>query len=156
MQQHRWGWQAMCGMMAVSASHHACCGTPAAWFFSGVGGCCCPCPDSTGILEALPSTVQMPTALVFCALLCHCCPAPPPLSTRVQGVLASGGEDNLVAVWSLDRAGGGAGSGRSGRSTGVSVGGKEAPPELLFKHVGHKGGVSGALPVWRLWCVAGE
>jgi hypothetical protein len=62
-------------------------------------------------------------------------------------VLASGGEDNLVAVWSLDRAhqaaGGSSTRGNAASRAGPSnVAGREAPPELLFKHVGHKGGVS--------------
>lgn len=67
------------------------------------------------------------------------------------GVLASGGEDNLVAVWSLDRAAGAtaaaaagssraAANGSSSKAGSSSGSSKEAPPELLFKHVGHKGG----------------
>lgn len=62
----------------------------------------------------------------------------------------------MVAVWSLDRAqqaaaaaagGGSGGSTRAAAANGpaAKAGGsstKEAPAELMFKHVGHKGGVS--------------
>lgn len=95
-----------------------------------------------------------------------------PLTTPTQGVLASGGEDNLVAVWSLDRApqqtaaaaAGAAttssraaaaaahGSNRAGGSGGAAGGSssssREPPPELMFKHVGHKGGVSCCKLCW--------
>lgn len=68
-------------------------------------------------------------------------------------MLASGGEDHLVVVWNLERsaaaaaeaaaaagAGAGAGSSKAGGSKAGSSS-KETPPEVLFKHVGHRAGV---------------
>lgn len=83
----------------------------------------------------------------LCCAVLRCC----------QGVLASGGEDNLVAVWSLDRAQQAAAAAAGGGSTRAAANGpakaggssmKEAPPELMFKHVGHKGGVSQLHALW--------
>jgi hypothetical protein len=70
---------------------------------------------------------------------------------RLQGVLASGGEDHLVVVWNLERsaaaaaeaaAAAGAGSSKTGSSKAGSSS-KDTPPEVLFKHVGHRAGVGG-------------
>jgi WD40 repeat protein len=85
-------------------------------------------------------------------------------SPHSPGVMASGGEDHLVVVWSLERggrgappaapaappAGGGGGGGGRGRGGGARGGGSGGggaaadapPPEVVFKHVGHRGGVS--------------
>jgi hypothetical protein len=57
----------------------------------------------------------------------------------VQGVLASGGEDHLVVVWSLERAGAAA---AAAAAAGSKAGKDATPPEVLFKHVGHRAGVS--------------
>jgi hypothetical protein len=58
----------------------------------------------------------------------------------VQGVLASGGEDHLVVVWDLNRT---KGSALSEGAPGSSNKGKlVVPPEVMFKHVGHRQGVS--------------
>ncbi|WIA34025.1 hypothetical protein OEZ86_012406 [Tetradesmus obliquus] len=55
-----------------------------------------------------------------------------------RGVFASGGEDHLVVVWSLERAGAAA---AAAAAAGSSKAGKDAtPPEVLFKHVGHRAG----------------
>eukprot|EP00879_Flechtneria_rotunda_P026840 GHRR01028676.1.p1 GENE.GHRR01028676.1~~GHRR01028676.1.p1 ORF type:complete len:453 (+),score=155.57 GHRR01028676.1:832-2190(+) len=64
-----------------------------------------------------------------------------------KGILASGGEDHLVVVWSLGRATAGAvaagprSSSKGGSSNkGSDSSSREAPPEVLFKHVGHRAG----------------
>jgi len=55
-----------------------------------------------------------------------------------QGVLASGGEDHLVVVWDLNR---NKGSALSEGAPGSSNKGKQVvPPEVMFKHVGHRQG----------------
>eukprot|EP00879_Flechtneria_rotunda_P023159 GHRR01024485.1.p1 GENE.GHRR01024485.1~~GHRR01024485.1.p1 ORF type:complete len:209 (+),score=74.26 GHRR01024485.1:1872-2498(+) len=66
-----------------------------------------------------------------------------------KGILASGGEDHLVVVWSLGRATAGAvaagprSSSKGGSSNkGSDSSSREAPPEVLFKHVGHRAGVN--------------
>ena len=57
----------------------------------------------------------------------------------MQGVLASGGEDHLVVVWDLNRT---KGSALSEGAPGSSNKGKQVvPPEVMFKHVGHRQGV---------------
>ncbi|KAK9838348.1 hypothetical protein WJX81_006464 [Elliptochloris bilobata] len=49
-----------------------------------------------------------------------------------EGVLASGGEDRRICIWDLNRgAGGGTGDGDAKR-----------PPQLMFLHSGHRGGVA--------------
>ena len=64
-------------------------------------------------------------------------------------VLASGGDDHLVLVWdlargalNLDKGSGGGAAGGAGAGAGAGGGGAAAqpPPELLFKHVGHRDG----------------
>lgn len=55
----------------------------------------------------------------------------------LQAVFASGGEDHLVVIWSLDRAQAAAGGASSSKSVS-----RDAPSEVLFKHVGHRAGVS--------------
>jgi WD40 repeat protein len=71
-----------------------------------------------------------------CSAVCCCCD-----NCWLQGVFASGGEDHLVVVWSLERAG--AAAAAAAAAAGSSKAGKDpTPPEVLFKHVGHRAGVS--------------
>jgi len=48
------------------------------------------------------------------------------------GVLASGGDDRRICIWDLNRTGGGEAA-------------SQRPPQLMFLHSGHRGGVSGTL-----------
>ncbi|KIY91880.1 wd-repeat protein [Monoraphidium neglectum] len=76
-------------------------------------------------------------------------------------VLASGGDDHLVLVWDLSRSsirddtttpaksGSESGAAKAEGAAGGSKGAKGAPPpELLFKHVGHRQGVRALRPVY--------
>ncbi len=62
---------------------------------------------------------------------------PPEAPLRVgilpwAGVLASGGDDRRICIWDLNRTGGGEAA-------------SQRPPQLMFLHSGHRGGVSGTL-----------
>jgi hypothetical protein len=106
------------------------------------------------VLEITRHLTTTPTLHVAMSTCCCCCPGltaatppPPPVAFPTQGVLASGGEDHLVVLWSLDRTRPGAGAAPEGGAGGSSSSGRGAktapPPEVIFKHVGHRNGVRG-------------